>query len=206
MPNHCISELTITGESKQLSKLLKQVQITKDEATETHDEREFSCHKIIPRPSKKDDDWYDWNIANWGSKWDLCDFEWLENEWEEGFVHASFWTAWSPITPVLEKLSKKHKTVKMSYRFHDEGAGFYGHYTFEGGVITVEEEGEDFTCDVKTRYWQETEHHYCRECENHFECPDPEHTGNLVEEVCDDCKTSLEETEKDLWEEKESVA
>jgi len=205
MPNHCISTLTITGNSKQLHKLLKQVQITKTEATPSHDEREFSCHKIIPRPATEDDNWYDWNSENWGSKWDLCDFEWIDNDWENGFVHASFWTAWSPIPLVLEKLSKQHKSLEMTYRFHDEGAGFYGTYSFKGGVLTVDEEGDDFTCDVKTRYWGTTDHHCCNECDNYFECPDENYEGR-IEEICSDCKTSLDETEQSLWEEKESVA
>ena len=205
MPNHCISTLTISGNSKQLHKLLKQVQITKEEATPSHDEREFSCHKIIPRPAKEDDNWYDWNSENWGSKWDLCDFEWITNDWENGFVHASFWTAWSPIPLVLEKLSKQHKSLEMTYRYHDEGGGFYGTVSFKGGELTVDEEGEDFTCDVRTRYWGYSEHHYCKECENHFECPDENYKGS-IEEICSDCKTSLDETEQSLWEEKESVA
>jgi hypothetical protein len=93
----------------------------------------------------------------------------------------------------------------MTYRFHDEGAGFYGTYSFKGGWLTVEEEGESFTCDVRTRYWGYSEHHYCNECENHFECPDENYEGS-IEEICSDCKTSLDETEQSLWEEKESVA
>ena len=202
MPNHCISQLTITGEPKKLHKLLKQVEITKSEATDVHSATPFSCQKVIPRPAQLDYDWYNWNSTNWGSKWDLCDFEWITNDWENGFVHAEFWTAWSPVTDVLQKLSQQHKSVEMTYRFHDEGAGFYGTYSFKGGELFVDEEGDDFTCDVRTRYWGDTEHHCCNECSNYFECPDPNYTG-FFEEVCDDCKTSLDEQEQKLWEEKE---
>jgi len=204
MPNHCMSQLTITGKPKKLHKLLKQVEITKSEATETHEATPFSCHKIIPRPADKDNEWYEWNTENWGSKWDLCDFEWVSNpnDWEEGSVHASFWTAWSPVTPVLEKLSKQHKTVEMTYRFVDEGMGFYGTYSFKGGVLTVDEEGDDFTCDVLTRYGQGEEHHCCNECGEWFDCPDPSYEGR-IESICTDCKTSLEQQEQELWEVKD---
>lgn len=202
MPNHCTSTLTITGKPKQLHKLLKQVEITKSEATDNHPESLFACHRIIPRPSQMDYDWYNWNTENWGSKWDCADFTWITNDWENGFVHAEFWTAWSPIPKVLQKLSKQHKSIEMTYRFHDEGGGFYGTYSFKGGVLTVDEEGDDFTCDVKTRYWGYSEHHYCNECSSYFECPDPNYLG-FVEELCDGCRVSLEGKEQELWEEKD---
>jgi hypothetical protein len=91
----------------------------------------------------------------------------------------------------------------MTYRFHDEGAGFYGTYSFSEGMMSVDEEGDDFTCDVKTRYWGYEEHHNCRECGEWFNCPNPNLEGNLPEELCDDCKSSIETNEKDLWEEEE---
>jgi hypothetical protein len=205
MPNHCMSELTITGKPKKLHKLLKQVEITNSEATTEHEAKPFSCQKIIPRPSQLDYDWYNWNTENWGSKWDLCEFEWITNDWEGEYLHAEFWTAWSPIPLVLQKLSEQHKTLEMTYRFVDEGGGFYGTYSFKGGLLTVDEQGDDFTCDVKTRYGQGEEHHCCQVCDNWFECLDPTYEGH-IEEVCTDCKTSIEEQEQQLWEEKELVS
>jgi hypothetical protein len=205
MPNHCISSLVITGKPKKLHKLLKQVEITQSEATEAHDPTTFSCHKIIPRPVSEDDNWYNWNSTNWGSKWDFCDVEWISRDWENGEVMLEFWTAWSPVPDVLQKLSEQNPDVEMTYRFHDEGGGFYGTYSFSEGMIGVDEEGSDFTCDVKTRYGWGEEHHYCNDCGEYFMCPDPTLEGNLPEEVCSDCKASLEATDKDLWEEEALV-
>ena len=201
MPNHCTSRLTITGKPKQLHKLLKQVEITQSEATDSHEPTSFSCHKIIPRPVEEDKNWYEWSISNWGTKWDLCDIEWINKDWEAGYLDLEFWTAWSPIPLVLEKLSQQNKSVEMTYRFSDEGGDFYGTYSFKGGVLTVDEEGNDWNCDIKTRYGWGEEHHCCKECSEYFTCPDPNNQGNLDEELCPDCKTSLEEQEKDLWEE-----
>jgi hypothetical protein len=198
-----MSSLVITGKPKKLHKLLQQVEITASEATEEHEARTFSCHKIIPRPASENDNWYNWNSTNWGTKWDLCDIEWVSRDWEDGIVELNFWTAWSPIPEVLAKLSEQNPDVEMTYRFNDEGGGFYGTYSFAKGMCSVDEEGSNFTCDVKTRYWGYEEHHNCNECGEWFMCPNPTLEGNLPEELCEDCKSSIETTEQDLWEEGE---
>ena len=40
------------------------------------------------------ENWYDWNIANWGTKWDACESEIGNND--INFFSVSFQTAWSP--------------------------------------------------------------------------------------------------------------
>jgi len=45
------------------------------------------------------DNWYDWAIKNWGTKWGVYDVtEWKGNK-------ISFNTAWSPPIPIIEALS-----------------------------------------------------------------------------------------------------
>lgn len=47
-------------------------------------------------------DWYDWSIKNWGTKWNAYSFE-LVGE-DENTLNVEFDTAWSPPTPIFEKL------------------------------------------------------------------------------------------------------
>jgi len=66
--------------------------------------------------------WYDWNIFNWGTKWNAYDIH-IESEWDgddccEMEIH--FDTAWSPPFPVIEAL-----------RAMDEVDGVWGHYVEE---------------------------------------------------------------------------
>lgn len=47
-------------------------------------------------------DWYDWRVANWGTKWDLCDVN--VNRVDDETVTLTFDTAWSPPIEAYEKL------------------------------------------------------------------------------------------------------
>ncbi len=200
MPNWCSNDLEITGSPKLLNKLLKHVEITESEATDIHEKAEFSCHRIIPRPSIKDDDWYDWNVANWGSKWDVSDFYWFDKDWESGSLGATFSTAWSPIPQVILELSRQFPKLKFIYKFHESGNDFFGKVEYSKGVEYLIEEGSysDMTCDQHFEYEGDSYHHYCNECYEPIECNRTD-TATL----CDECQTSLDEQDSELWEEQD---
>ena len=81
MPNWCYNTLTITGKSKDLHKLVKQV---KD------DERVFSFEKIIPMPESEMPNWYEWRCANWNTKWN-ADIQYNTFDlWESGEIKIEF--------------------------------------------------------------------------------------------------------------------
>lgn len=46
--------------------------------------------------------WYDWNVANWGTKWDLC--EPTLTRVDDNTVEISAETAWSPPTTAFETM------------------------------------------------------------------------------------------------------
>lgn len=74
-------------------------------------------------------DWYDWSIANWGTKWNAC----------ESFVENNsiyFDTAWDPVPIIVEKLSKKFPTAKIHYDYAEEQLCVCcGEMDFENGQI-----------------------------------------------------------------------
>lgn len=69
--------------------------------------------------------WYDWNIANWGTKWDFT----LENaeRHEDGSVTASFDSAWSPPIEAYIKLCALGFEVEGLY--YEPGMQFVGKFT-----------------------------------------------------------------------------
>lgn len=92
-------------------------------------------------------DWYDWNILNWGTKWDCYEVSVLAAETS---ITLEFWTAWSTPVPVFRKLSEQYPTLSIEVKYADEDLGCNcGIYTFENG----EEYGEpledfQFACEL----------------------------------------------------------
>jgi Ferredoxin-like domain in Api92-like protein len=85
--------------------------------------------------------WYDWKLANWGTKWGAYDAgEWVVSliDQTKSGAEISYNTAWSPATAFLINVSKEYPDVIFKHIFSDEegGASFVGTETIENGVVT----------------------------------------------------------------------
>ena len=142
MPNHVTNKLKITGKTSELNKLIKEISGEDEEGFE----KEFTFYKIIPRPKKIKEDWYDWNSKNWGTKCDAYDVEILQDippqsiqyildESAKGYVVINFTTAWSPPKPIICHLVKKFPSLKFEHGYIEEGNGFWAKETFKNGNL-----------------------------------------------------------------------
>jgi hypothetical protein len=137
MPNHCFNVLNLIDAPEETSKALKKY-VSKD--PKSGDEF-LDFNKIIKMPkallidagptddkTKKLEEenlkrygfknWYDWCVANWGTKWNSYDFQVQDS-------CVTFSTAWSPPEPVIAKLAEK--TGKdWRLRYTEEGMSFCG--------------------------------------------------------------------------------
>lgn len=78
------------------------------------------------------DNWYDWSLANWGTKWNAYDQYCDGNEIE-------FLTAWGTPYRLIERLSKKYPNVEFNVKYADEDFGYNtGEYTLIGGECVNE--------------------------------------------------------------------
>ena len=90
------------------------------------------------------DNWYDWAISNYGSKWGVYD----EGEWnitEDGDITSAgifYMTAWSPVTIAWERISKNYPTLEFFHEFADEGGGFVGSQLIQDGNIIEDNDYE----------------------------------------------------------------
>jgi len=86
-----------------------------------------------------DNNWYEWAIRNWGTKWGAYDTgEWDVTVDENGNSSArvSYNTAWSPATEFFKRASLLFPTLTFDTEYADEGGGFVAATSFENGDVT----------------------------------------------------------------------
>lgn len=123
MPNHIANQIEFHGFEENIKKVLELI------------EGEESCidfEKIVPMPENiyrgnlgleeeklyGKNNWYDWSITNWGTKWNAYD-DYVENN------VITFNTAWSCPMPVLDALAELCYTYGVSFtgKWADEDMG-----------------------------------------------------------------------------------
>ena len=117
------------------------------------------------------DHWYDWNVRNWGTKWDVAVSSvdthpdtYMEDtvNGENHVVYYNFNTAWSRPMPALIKLSNQYPDLLFTLSYEEE-TGWGGELELLRGEIISESEYDNM----------------CRECDGTYE------NSELVE--CSDC-------------------
>lgn len=84
------------------------------------------------------DNWYNWAITHWGTKWDVYDVgEWQQ---EDNKATIIFQSAWSPVSKVILVLSERFPELTFTLKFADEGGGFLGYETYAEGVLADQSE------------------------------------------------------------------
>jgi hypothetical protein len=77
-----------------------------------------------PIPKEEEDNWYVWNVNNWGTKWDFAPFDW---GFTEDGIHIHFDSAWSPPIALYDFLVTEGWSVDAKY--NEPGMGYIGQYT-----------------------------------------------------------------------------
>ena len=141
MPNWCLNNLIVEGELNEL----------KDFKSKTIKESDngglkFTMEELLPTPKDMLEDtgvmpaWYNWRVANWGTKWDVDTHNIEENGGES--LHVSYNTAWSPNEPFVKYASEKYPNLKFKLTFEEGGMGFCGILMCENGEV-IEEQTDD---------------------------------------------------------------
>lgn len=103
--------------------------------------------------------WYNWNISNWGTKWDACDVE-LSYAPGEGEAAISFNTAWSPPIEVIVAMVEMYPELHFTVDYREE-QGWGGRITATGGSIV-----DHLQWDIPDGHdeWMKT-YGYCELCD-----------------------------------------
>ena len=142
MPNWCYNHLEVTGDEKQLQKFVEKSTTN----IERDDEFSFNGTYSMPKTLRitagthlsfiekikkyiniklyKHDNWYNWSIANWGTKWDACEPEILHNDID--LFRVSFETAWSPPIAWIDNIMKDFPDLCFTLEYEEPGMCFGG--------------------------------------------------------------------------------
>jgi hypothetical protein len=99
-------------------------------------------------------DWYDWNIANWGTKWDVN----LDsiNRVDANTLEASFESAWGPPTTAYERLMELGFEITAYY--YEPGMAFVGKW--EDGCDDYFEIGGHDSTNVREAIGEELDDYF----------------------------------------------
>ena len=101
------------------------------------------------------DNWYNWNVRNWGTKWDVAissDEKYSDTSIQEAdngdnkVIHYNFNTAWSPVFPAISKLSEQYPDLLFSYSYEEE-TGWGGECEFLRGKMISQMEYDNMCRD-----------------------------------------------------------
>ena len=124
----------------------------------------------------KGNHWYDWNVRNWGTKWDVAvgaddkyPDTYIEGPTKNGdnlVVYYNFNTAWSPPVPAIEKLSAQYPTLLFTLSYEEE-TGWGGELEVLRGEV-ISDSSYEWKCRNCDAELEETP--YCEDCD-YDTCP-----------------------------------
>lgn len=126
MPNWCSGRATITGPEPVIDEIRAILE----------DPEGDLLNWMVPQPNfAGDQDWYSWNINNWGTKWPLSDVH-IDNSAEPDSIEFSFCSAWAPPTEAFHTWAENDGRVQFNLEYWEPGVGFVGTAVYDGDVYT----------------------------------------------------------------------
>ena len=218
MPNWVYNGLTIEGNPEQVTNLVEQmnkpfVDYIKPAGDLAYGIQEtkyinpiFSFRNIVSptdleaykaqpdfKAEGEQNDWYSWNIRNWGVKWDVAVAEnntspdtYMEGPTSNGdnlVVYYNFETAWGIPLQALEKLSSQFPSLLFTLSYEEE-TGWGGELELLRGVVISQNEYESKCRDCDATDTLD----YCEDCENEM-CSNCNWLGEADLEAVAQCDT-----------------
>ena len=148
MPNWCNNTITITGNTESIKDLWESAQKTGGLLSAVRPLPEILEGTTAPTPADIDpeqqktmiaqtgyDNWYDWQVANWGTKWDvdLEGLEYVDNGDGTAYISGWFDSAWAPPITAYEQLADDFDSCVIEASYYEPGMDFAGFWSSEDG-------------------------------------------------------------------------
>lgn len=149
MPNHVTNILRVSGDPEQVSTMFEAI---KDDKIGLGS---IDLNKVIPMPEHifrgnlgmaerekyGKDNWYDWSIAHWRTKWNSYGYDGAYTSQDFDGEQIEFQTAWSRPENVIAALAAKYPDLSFEHKWADEDFGYNtGKKKYENG--------EEMFCDI----------------------------------------------------------
>lgn len=203
MPNWVMNSLLIEAEPAVIAQIKAQVSApfqTQHLDWQTNEvkvqmvEQPFAFWNIIKptnleayhdKPDTKQDHpdhWYQWNMRNWGVKWDAANGEEHDTESEKELLY-NFDTPWGVAEDVFLELSRQYPTARLELEYEEE-TGWGGRIVFDNGTRLVEEEYNEKCRDCNALNTLD----YCDDCGNQL-CSECNDIGEADKDALKECET-----------------
>ena len=156
MPNWCNNHIEIIGPKHKVDALIKGAKEGEFINTlypmpkELEDTQSTSDEEVMKKQPVVDgfNNWYDWRVANWGTKWDVDIYDGSIQEQEELFgpddgdkrVTFGFDSAWSPPIHACETYLQNNNDMSIKLTYYEPGCDFMGIWEdFDDRCYTVSE-------------------------------------------------------------------
>ena len=151
MPNWCDNQITITGPNPVIDKIEKIVKEESDDAKNgllqflhpmPKELLDTEAGPIAKTKAEKDErkarklefgaeNWYDWRVNNWGTKWEVCEFygvdrQHLNDSPDESTISFAFSSAWSPPIGAYEQFLADNDNCSLKAYYYEGGCDFMG--------------------------------------------------------------------------------
>ena len=148
MPNYCNNNIVITGPNSVIDKIEKIANGDKGDLLQYFYPMPEAL-KDTTAPLQKDatkeekakakenlkkygyDNWYDWRVENWGTKWDIMEFYNINRKEigeDESEISLGFDTAWAPALGAYERFIDKNSNCSLKAYYYEPGCDFMGEW------------------------------------------------------------------------------
>lgn len=127
MPNWCENVLVVQAPTPERASEI--IDMLRDEVDKT----DLSFHGVIPMPPELvEGGWYEWRLANWGTKWNANDVQMTVDPHHAGVIQYYFQTAWSPPVEWVETFAERHPDLILTLSYDEPGMDFGGYVVLRG--------------------------------------------------------------------------
>jgi len=152
MPNDCYNSLTVKGKHERLQEFYGKY-VSAENGVEDH----FDFDRVYATPQRllycDGPGLLEWSLKYWGTKWNSYD---TQITFDYGNLCLTFYTAWDPCIPIVEKLIEDHPELSFEFYYEEPGNDFSGELKGESGIITHRLHGE-CQSDGNEENWDEDE-------------------------------------------------